>query len=94
MLQLGGIKFFYALDPPLHEVGLMQLGDPYVLIRDTPVGTGLTEHVFTCKAACSEKFLANSSITVFRDMFHMHEVGLTMFSKYKMVIGRWLSVET
>jgi len=52
----------------------MQLGDAFVGLDGTDVGTGLTEHQFSCPSGCSQTFF-REPVTVIREVHHMHETG-------------------
>ena len=75
----SGINVFYTSQRREHDLGVLQLGDPFLLLGGTPVGDGLTEHHFSCSGECSQVALADP-ITVIRESLHMHQSGTRMYN--------------
>jgi dopamine beta-monooxygenase len=68
----SGVKFYYSLEPPMYEAGVFRMGDPLIDLMNQPVGLGLTQHDFECHSSCTQAFLADAPVTVFKDKLHMH----------------------
>ena len=75
----SGLKFYYSFEPREQEMGMLQLGDPYIGLFGQPVGVGVTRHKFTCDPSCSAVALSErkgQNATVFREGLHMHTSGI------------------
>jgi hypothetical protein len=71
----SGVKLYCSLEPPLYEAGVFQMSNPFLELADQPVGLGLMQHDFECQSSCTEAFLADGPVTVFKDKLHMHAAG-------------------
>jgi len=71
----SGIRLYLSDQPLSIEIGMMQIGDPFVGLRNTKVGKGINEHVFECPSSCTQKRLSSNKITVIKESLHMHAVG-------------------
>jgi hypothetical protein len=78
----SGVKFYYSLEPPMYEAGVFRMGDPLLDLMNQPVGLGLTQHDFECHSSCTQAFLADAPITVFKDKLHMHASGTSMYTEH------------
>ena len=74
----SGARVYFTSTLRPHELGIYQVGDPLLALGGTDVGDGLTRHDFDCPSTCSATTMENDSVTVFRELLHMHEKGLTM----------------
>ncbi|KAG7357085.1 copper type II ascorbate-dependent monooxygenase [Nitzschia inconspicua] len=70
----SGVRFYWTSEPREQEIGIMNVGDPFVGVRGQTIGSGLSFHQFECPRSCSA--LAGQEVTVLREYLHMHEVGL------------------
>lgn len=75
VIDSSGVRIHYTSKKREHDLGMMMVGDPFVQLRDTPVGPA--RHVFDCPSSCSKTTLTQS-VTVLRESLHMHQKGLTM----------------
>ena len=87
IVDSSGIEFYYTSQPRDMELGVLELGDPFVDLFGSSVGNGLTSHSFECPGECSSLFLQEQqdddndnepvepSVTVIREYLHMHQVG-------------------
>jgi len=69
----------------LQSVGTILLGDPLVSMAGKLVGSGWTEHSFTCPSSCSDYILLTApdsgQVTVFQESFYMHGTGRRMVNQ-------------
>jgi hypothetical protein len=75
MVDSSGVRFYYTTQPREFEMGILQLGDPYIRLLGAPVGNGLSSHSFSCSSGCSLEALQGQSVTVIREHLHMHQSG-------------------
>ena len=54
----SGLKFYYTHNAREHEAGMLEIGDPWLSLRDENIDEGLTQYSFTCPGTCSDTFLA------------------------------------
>ena len=81
VIDSSGVRFYYTETPRLHQVGVLQLGDPFVALEGVGVGDQLNLHEFYCPGACSNKTLINDSVTVVREVLHMHRHGVRIVNE-------------
>jgi hypothetical protein len=74
----SGIRIFYVEKEHFreHEVGIIQIGDPSVLMSqvESKLPVGASKFSISCPGTCTETFL-NNSITLISAQLHMHAVG-------------------
>lgn len=70
----GGLRVYYSVNPPKHEMGIFFLADPFTHLKGTSLGSGLSEFRFDCKSDCSALIL-DEPVTVVHEYFHMHGKG-------------------
>ena len=78
----SGVRFYYTEEPREHAMGILQLGDPFVALYDTPVGEGISEHTFECQGGCSALAL-DEPVTVLREYINMHATGTRMTNQQR-----------
>jgi hypothetical protein len=71
----SGVRLFYTSNPVENEIGMMQVGDPFVRLDGQLVGSGLTRHSFSCPSSCTKKRFVDQEITVVKEGLHMHSYG-------------------
>jgi len=71
----SGVRLYVSHTPVNIEIGMLQIGDPFVGLEGTNIGSGLTRHTFECPSSCTEKRLSNNGITVISESLHMHSHG-------------------
>jgi len=76
----SGVRFYYTTQSPEFEMGVLQLGDPFVNLLGQPVGQGLMQHSFECDGGCSQLFL-QKPVMVVRELLHMHQNGVSMYNQ-------------
>jgi hypothetical protein len=76
----SGVKMYYSNEPRPQEMGVMQIGDPFLFLRNQSVGDGLTGHSFSCPSDCSTVF-ADEPVTAIREWLHMHKSGVSMYNQ-------------
>jgi dopamine beta-monooxygenase len=74
----SGVRIHYTSKLREHTAGMMQFGDPRVLLRAKPVGNGLQRHTFHCPESCTRKYVKEEGLTVLYEIHHMHKHGVTM----------------
>ena len=79
ILDNSGVEVFYTSKKRKYDLGVLQIGDPFVYLRDQLVGDGLVQHTFDCPGSCSSASL-NQSVTVIREYLHMHQTGERMYN--------------
>lgn len=72
----SGIRLYTTTKETIDvEVGMMQIGDPFVMLGGERIGQGLSKHVFECPSSCTQKSLNVDKITVIKEGLHMHGFG-------------------
>jgi hypothetical protein len=71
----SGVRLYWTTKKRQYDLGLLQLGDPYVVLVGQSVGSGVSEHSFDCPSSCSS-FSVSAPITVIREYIHMHKTGI------------------
>ena len=78
----SGVRIYYSDSPVEHEIGLFQLGDPLLQKSGDKIGSGLTQHIYTCPSTCTEDgFTISNEITIVKENLHMHNFGKRMVSQ-------------
>lgn len=62
----SGVRLFYSLEERTHKAGVLELGDPFVVMRGEDISNGLSEYEFSCPGSCSSLFL-DSGVTVLHE---------------------------
>lgn len=71
----SGVTLYYSKEKRKHELGVLQLADPNVIMQNKEIGSeGVSKHSFDCPAACSENVMSGN-VTVLRESLHMHATG-------------------
>jgi Copper type II ascorbate-dependent monooxygenase, C-terminal domain len=79
----SGVRAYYSKTKRLHEAGIFSVGDPYVVMRDQPIESGLTSYRFECVNSCSSLMLSDGQpVTVLREYLHMHQSGYAMYNEH------------
>jgi len=79
VVDSSGVEFFYSTTVREVELGVLQVGDPFVTLNGHSVGEGYNVHQFDCPSSCSGLYLADGEpVTVLREYLHMHAVGARM----------------
>ncbi len=72
----SGIRLYTTVSETIDiEVGMMQIGDPFVQLFGESVGRGLTKHEFECPSTCTQENFNVDKITVIKESLHMHFFG-------------------
>ena len=71
----SGVKLYFTAAPVKHELGLMQIGDPFVALRGEKIGSGYSLHSMECPTKCSENKFVDDEITIVKEVLHMHSHG-------------------
>lgn len=79
IVDSSGVEIFYTRTARKLPAGLLQLGDPFVLMSGGPA-VGITSYGFDCPSGCTKKW--STSITVFATLHHMHRTGALMQTQY------------
>jgi hypothetical protein len=74
LIDSSGVRFYWTSQSRDEQIGMLQLGDPFISLMGEPVGNGLTLHEFECPGSCSS--IVNQPVTVLREYLHMHEKGM------------------
>lgn len=75
----SGVRIHYTSTLRKHTAGIMEFGDPRVLLRAKPIGEGLQRHSFQCPESCTSRYVKEKEgLTVLYEMLHMHKHGMTM----------------
>jgi hypothetical protein len=64
MKDSSGMRFYYVNDERTHKAGILEIGDPWLMLYDTPINDGLTQYSFTCPGDCSKPFVADEGVTI------------------------------
>ena len=64
MKDSSGIRFYYVNEERTHRAGILEIGDPWVMLGDTKINDGLTQYSFTCPGDCSSTFIAQEGVTI------------------------------
>ncbi|KAL3816112.1 hypothetical protein ACHAXA_011609 [Cyclostephanos tholiformis] len=78
MIDSSGMRFYHAYDERTHKAGILEIGDPWLMLYDTSIGHGLTKHSFTCPGNCSNTFVADEGVTILSEALHVHKSGVGM----------------
>ena len=76
----SGVRIYYTTQKRKYDAGILQLGDPIVQLAGEPIGQGLVRHDFNCPSSCTSLNF-KEEVTVYKEVLHMHEVGVTMFNE-------------
>jgi dopamine beta-monooxygenase len=79
ILDSSGVNIYFTSQKREHDLGVLQLGDPFVFLNGVNVGNGFSEHTFNCPGSCSSVSVAQN-ITVLREFLHMHKSGSRMYN--------------
>jgi hypothetical protein len=71
----SGLIYYYSPEPREHNVGIMQVGDPFLGLYGYPIADGTTSYQFDCPSSCTNVVL-DEPVTVFREYLHMHQSGV------------------
>lgn len=64
MMDSSGVRFYYSETARAEQAGMLELGDPLVILDGESISNGLSKHEFTCPGSCSSLFLAQKQVTV------------------------------
>jgi dopamine beta-monooxygenase len=64
MIDSSGMRFYYVNEERTHKAGILEIGDPWVMLYDTDISDGLTQYSFTCPGDCSNSFVAEEGVTI------------------------------
>jgi hypothetical protein len=96
MDSTSGVKFYYTETERAQEAGLLELGDPLVMLNGESVGNGLSKHEFSCPGLCSSVFLQQTQVTVLWESLHMHQTGVRMTNQVirndEVIRSSWVDV--
>ena len=79
VLDSSGVEFFYTTQKREFDLGVLQLGDPFLGLLGVKVGNGFSQHTFDCSGDCSSVSLSEN-VTVLREYLHMHMTGSAMYN--------------
>jgi len=79
VLDSSGVEFFYTTNKREFDLGVLQLGDPFLGLLGVKVGNGFYQHTFDCSSDCSSVSLSEN-VTVLREYLHMHTTGSSMYN--------------
>lgn len=71
---------YYSTKKRRYELGVFQIGDPFLTLYNEEVGDGIAEHTFDCPASCTT-WAMQEKVTVVREHLHMHKTGMAMKSE-------------
>jgi hypothetical protein len=71
----SGIRLYTSNTSINIEIGMMQIGDPFLRLSGQKIGDGLTRHVLECPSTCTENNFKDEEITVVKENLHMHSYG-------------------
>jgi hypothetical protein len=72
----SGVRIYWTSQPREYQIGVLELGDPFVGLYGEPVGDGQSYHAFECPGSCSS--IMGREVTVLREYLHMHASGARM----------------
>jgi hypothetical protein len=64
MIDSSGMRFYFVNDERTHKAGMLEIGDPWLMLYETPISDGLTQYSFTCPSGCSNTFVAEEGVTI------------------------------
>jgi Copper type II ascorbate-dependent monooxygenase, C-terminal domain/Copper type II ascorbate-dependent monooxygenase, N-terminal domain/DOMON domain len=75
----SGIRAHYTSIKREIDLGVFQLGDPFVALYGGAVSPngGLAQHTFDCESQCLDTYLSEP-VTVIHEQLHMHMAGVSM----------------
>jgi hypothetical protein len=75
----SGVRAYYTSIKREFDLGVFQLGDPFVQLREGYVSSdgGLAQHTFGCEKQCLGSYLTEP-VTVIWEFLHMHMTGVSM----------------
>jgi len=76
----SGVRLHWTPQLRQYDAGILVIGDPIVSGHTIPPQSDSFEQEFECTTACTNTF--SSSITVFSDFSHMHEIGKQMWTTH------------
>lgn len=86
MKDTSGLRFYYTNEERAYRAGILETGDPWVMLNDTAINAGLTQYSFTCPGTCSSTYLtqardvggSDQGVTILSETLHMHKTGVRM----------------
>lgn len=73
----SGVTFVYSKTPRQYEAGILQLGDPLIVMNGQALPRGKSRYSFECGGDCSAHW-NQPEIKVFAQLLHMHQFGSSM----------------
>jgi len=79
LIDYSGINMYYTTNLRQHDCGVMQLGDPAILLSymDPVLPAGYFLNTFGCPGYCIDH-----AVTVFSSAYHMHSTGYRMYTEH------------
>jgi hypothetical protein len=82
-LDSSGVTLYYSQEPREYMAGVMDIGDPFLYLRDQVIPAGVSDYLFECPGTCSSVFLGDGQpVTVVREYLHMHQSGYAMYNQH------------
>jgi hypothetical protein len=91
-INRSGTRLTFTTNLREFDAASMILGDPFVSLRDVPIGEGWSEWDFNCPSSCTKNYL-DQEITVFTNWLHMHESGERIVFKQYNTEGEEMQTE-
>jgi Copper type II ascorbate-dependent monooxygenase, C-terminal domain/Copper type II ascorbate-dependent monooxygenase, N-terminal domain len=77
----SGVRIYFVNESRPIQVGMFEVGDPFVFLENQPVGGGVQEHTFECSSGCSALALPETGVTVLRSNLHVYKTGIQATSE-------------
>eukprot|EP00752_Nemacystus_decipiens_P002626 g2458.t1 len=75
LVDSSGVRVYYTEELRQSDMGVMQLGDPFIFLEGFPLPDGKLSVSFDCPSSCTEEHFEAEEVTVFSHFLHMHENG-------------------
>jgi hypothetical protein len=73
----SGVRFYYSLESRPEQIGILQMGDPFLGLFNASIPQGIYEYSFACPSSCTTLVL-DEPVTVLREHLHMHQSGTSI----------------
>ncbi|CAN0057481.1 unnamed protein product [Scytosiphon promiscuus] len=78
MVDSSGVRVYYTEELRSMNMGVMELGDPFVNLDGLSLPDGKSGFSFNCPSSCTEEHFEADEVKLFYHFLHMHENGQTM----------------
>ncbi|CAM9945366.1 unnamed protein product [Scytosiphon promiscuus] len=78
----SSVRVYYSEELRPMNMGVIRLGDPNVVLDQTPIPDGRSQVLFDCPGSCTEENFEVEEVDIFYHGLHMHENGKAMRTRH------------